>query len=205
MKKQAAKKNTSEEINQQAAMNSKVVDIKAGKGKAKVAPQPAADPADALADEGQKVLPDIIETSQGKKLKLPKAKGTVALGKVADMLYERSLRMKEVKAAIEKQFGKELEKLQAEEKALEEYLINSVPKSLATGVAGQLCRVTVKTKEVPTVKDWDVLYKHIKKTGDFDLLGRSVSKTAVQQRWDANKAVPGIDKFNAVSLSVNKL
>jgi hypothetical protein len=100
---------------------------------------------------------------------------------------------------------KEVDALEEEEKALKDHLINNLPKAEATGVAGQLCRVSVVTKSVPQVQDWETFYKYIKRTGDFSLLHKRVSTEAVQERWDAGKAVPGVTAFNAVTLSVNKV
>lgn len=100
---------------------------------------------------------------------------------------------------------KQAEAIEEEEKALKKWVIDNLPKSNLTGAAGKVSRVTVVTKEVPQVEDWDLLYKHIKKTGEFDLLGRSLSKAAVDERWDSNKKVPGVKAFTVVSLSVTKV
>ena len=126
------------------------------------------------------------------KYKFPKA-----LGACADKLYE--LRQKR----LDQQ--KVVDALEAEEKALKEHIINTLPKSEASGVAGKLARVTVVTKEVPQVKDWDAFYKHVKKTGEFELLGRRLTETAVRERWEAGKQVPGVEAFKAVSVSLNKV
>lgn len=100
---------------------------------------------------------------------------------------------------------KEVDAIQAEENAYRDHLIDSIPKSEATGVAGKVCRVSVKTDEVPKVEDWDLFYKHIKKTGEFDLLGRTPTKSAIEARWENGKKIPGVGTFTVVKLSVNKL
>lgn len=126
------------------------------------------------------------------EFKIPKT-----LGACADRVYE--LRAKRLAAQ------KAVDLIEEEEKAIKEHLINNLPKSEASGVAGKSARVTVVTKEVPQVKDWDAFYKHVKKTGDFDLFQRSISKAAVQARWDMNKKVPGVESFDAVTLSITKV
>lgn len=126
------------------------------------------------------------------KFKFPKA-----LGACADRVY--TLRQQRLEAQ------KAVDLIEAEEKALKEHIINTLPKSETTGVAGKLARVTVVKKDVPQVKDWDAFYKHVKKTGDFDLLQRSLTKTAVEARWEAGKKIPGVEAFKAVSLSINKV
>lgn len=100
---------------------------------------------------------------------------------------------------------KKVDAIEAEEKAIKEHIINTLPKSEASGVAGKVARVTVVKKVVAQVKDWDKFFKYIKKTGEFDLMQRRVSDSAVQERWEAGKTVAGVESFNALTLSVNKL
>lgn len=126
------------------------------------------------------------------KYKFPKA-----MGACADRLFE--LREKRL------EMQKATDAVEAEEKAIKEYLIQNLPKSEASGVAGKLCRVTVITKQIPQVQDWDKFYAYIKKTGSFDLLQRRLTDTAVKERWEAGKKVPGVESFGAVTLSVNKV
>ena len=127
-----------------------------------------------------------------KTYKFPKA-----LGACADKLYQlRALRLAE---------QKRVDVIEAEESALREHIISTLPKSEASGVAGKVARVAVLTKTVAQVQDWDALYKYVARTKQFDLLQRRVSDAAVKARWEDGKAVPGVDKFNAVTVSVTKL
>lgn len=119
------------------------------------------------------------------------------MGACADKLYL----LREKRLAMQK----EVDAVEAEEKALKEHIIQTLPKSEASGVAGKVARVTVVSKTVPRVADWDKLYKFIKKTGSFDLLQRRLTDTAIQERWEAGKAVPGVETFNAVTVSLNKV
>lgn len=127
-----------------------------------------------------------------KKFKIPKR-----LGACADKLYETRL------ARLKLQ--KEVEALAAEESALKEHFINTLPKSDALGVSGKLARVTIKKKEVPRVENWDKFYKYLQKTGSFELLGRRLNSAAVLERWEDGKKVPGVDHFTAVTVSMNKV
>lgn len=127
----------------------------------------------------------------------PKFKFPKALGACADRLYE--LRQKR----LEEQ--KKVDLIEAEEKALKEHIIQNLPKSEASGVAGKLARVTVVTKEIPQVEDWDAFYKYVKKTGNFDLLQRRLTDAAVKERWEAGKEIPGVKHFQVVSVSINKV
>lgn len=119
------------------------------------------------------------------------------LGACADRLYE--LRNKRLV------LQKEAESIEEEEKALKLHIINNLPKSDASGISGKLCRVSINVKEVPQVKDWDVLYKHIIKTKSFELLQRRLSDVAVKERWNDEKEVPGVEHFSVVTVAMNKL
>ena len=126
------------------------------------------------------------------KYKFPKQ-----MGACADRLFElREKRLEE---------QKKVDAIESEEKAIKEHIIQNLPKSEASGVAGKLARVTVITKAIPQVKDWESFYKHIKKTGDFDLLQKRLTETAVKERWENGKKIPGVESFNVVTLSINKV
>lgn len=127
-----------------------------------------------------------------KKFKFPQA-----MGACADKLYE--LRTKRLS------IQKLVDEISEEESALKNHIINNLPKSEASGVAGKLARVTVVTKEIPQVKDWDTFYKYVKKTGSFDLMQRRLADVAVKERWNNGKEVPGVEHFTAVTISMNKL
>ncbi len=127
-----------------------------------------------------------------KTYKFPKT-----MGACADRLYLLKTKRAEAQRVADE--------LKAEESALKEHVIETLPKSEASGVAGKVARVTVINKEVPQVSNWDLLYKHIKKTGQFELLGRRLSATAINERWEAGKEVPGVGHFKATTISLNKI
>lgn len=144
--------------------------------------------------------PLLVErTPEVKTLTPPEGyKVPTTLAACADALYktrERRLAAQKVADGIEE-----------EEKFLKEYLIQNLSTSLhANGISGKLARVQKILKEVPQVADWPVLQAYIKRTGSFDLLQKRLSDGAVKERWDAKKAVPGVTKFTAVTLSVTKV
>jgi hypothetical protein len=100
---------------------------------------------------------------------------------------------------------KEAAALKTQEEFVKAYLIDNIPKSEATGVAGKRAQVSVVCKSVPQVKDWDALYKHVLKTKDFSLLNRALNKKAVEERWNDKKIVPGVEAFDTVTLSLHKI
>lgn len=124
--------------------------------------------------------------------KIPKT-----LGACADELYR-------LRAEIAG-FNKKIEALDERRKEIQGHLINNLPKSEARGIAGKQARAEVVTKEIPRVDDWTKFYAHIKKTGDFSLLGRRVGEAAVKEKWEAGKKVPGVVPFTTVSISLTKV
>jgi hypothetical protein len=114
----------------------------------------------------------------------------------ADLLYQTRQERYRLQHQIE-----ELEKLEGR---IEEYFINHLPAG-QTGLAGTIARVQVETKPVPTVEDWAKLYQYIKRTGAFELLQRRLTKSAVEERWEDKKTIPGVGRFNAKSVSVTKI
>jgi hypothetical protein len=126
------------------------------------------------------------------KYKFPKA-----LGACADRLFE----LRNKRLAMQK----DVDAVASEEAALKNHIIDNLPKSEASGVAGKLARVTVVTKQIPQVKDWDAFYKYVKKTGSFDLMQKRLTDAAIKERWEAGKEIPGVEHFNAVSVSINKV
>lgn len=119
------------------------------------------------------------------------------IGACADRLYL----LREKRLAGQKQ----VDAVDDEEKALKQHIIDTLPKSEASGVAGKLARVTVVSKQIPQVKDWEAFWTGFNKKTDTDMLMRSVNKAAVQARWDAGKKVAGVESFTSVTVSLNKL
>lgn len=48
-----------------------------------------------------------------------------------------------------------------------------------------------KTDE-PNVENWMELIQYIKETGEIDLLQKRVTASAVKQRWEDGKTIPGV-------------
>lgn len=120
-----------------------------------------------------------------------------AIGECADLLY--SLRAARTEAQ------KATDQIDARFKALQEYVIETLPKSNASGIAGKLARVQSTVSEVPQVQDWALLHRHIQETGAFELMQRRLSDSAIKERWESGASVPGVGSFQAVKLSITKL
>ena len=133
----------------------------------------------------------------GSQKKAPKFKIPAKLAEVADLLFKtRVERLNKSKA---------LEPLKFQEAALRDHLINKLPISNASGIAGKLCRATITSTPEPTVDNWPKLYAYIHKHKAFHLLGKSLNKEAVRELMEGGEKVPGIKIFQAKSVSLNKL
>ena len=104
-----------------------------------------------------------------------------------------------------KEAGRKHEALKKELSALEEQIIQNLPKD-STGVAGKRFRIQTVAKSRPVVdtpnNGWEPLYAFIKKTGRFDLLQRRLSEGAVKEMLEAGKAVPGITIYSYTDVKV---
>lgn len=129
--------------------------------------------------------------------KTPAFKIPKTIGATADALFTT----REARLAMQK----EVDALQAQETALREHIINTLPKSESTGAAGKLARVTVVTDQVPQVEDWDALYRYIGRTKSWELLNRALGKAAAKERFDAGKKIPGVKMMPIVKVSINKV
>lgn len=118
------------------------------------------------------------------------------LGACADKLYK----LRQERLAMERRVAE----LKEEEAVLRDHIIDTLPKSDASGITGKTCRVTITKSVKPRVEDWDVVYKYISRTKSWDLMQKRLSDTAVNERWGVGKEIPGVGKFTAVTLSITK-
>lgn len=100
---------------------------------------------------------------------------------------------------------KEVDLLEEKEKQLKAYLIDNLPKSHASGIAGQLVQVHIKLKHRPTVVDKEKFYAYIKKKNAFDLLGAAPLASGVRARWEAGEQVPGVKRYSYKDLAYSAL
>lgn len=135
--------------------------------------------------------------SKSAKAEKPPIKLPKSLPAAVDLYYQlREKRLEMDKAAAE---------VKKQESYVREHLIQTVPKSNMTGLAGKLCRVTVVTKEKFKVGDWQKFYAYLVKTKRFDLMQKRISDTAVAEMVDNGVKIPGVEKESYVDLSVNKV
>jgi len=59
--------------------------------------------------------------------------------------------------------------------------------------------VEKKSKQVPRCTDWEGFYKYLQQTGNFDMLHKRLTETAIMARLDNDEYVPGISTDEKVS------
>lgn len=57
----------------------------------------------------------------------------------------------------------------------------------------------------PIAEDWEKVHEYVRETGEFDLIQRRLTVTAVKARWDDGVEVPGVGAFPVEKLSLTKL
>jgi hypothetical protein len=137
----------------------------------------------------------------------------VNLGAVADAYYDK----KHERLALAKQQEEALKKVADDERFLKEFIINEVPKSNQGGLMGIRAVAEIVKKDVPRVVDWSAFYafivadynRHAKKKdgqqdGAFAFLQRRAGDSAIKELWDGNSAVPGVDRFTVIDVSITK-
>lgn len=125
------------------------------------------------------------------------------LGTCVDNLYKLKEEIAEESRRLKKLESKK-NKLQVKFKELEDHIFESVTKQKLEGSQGKLARVTVKKSVVPTLKDRKKLLKFIIKEDAPELIG-SISSPAWRHYLEEGKKVSGVDTFNKLSLSLNKV
>lgn len=98
------------------------------------------------------------------------------------------------------------------ETALENNIIEKLPKDNATGISGKVANVKIVPFSVPQVDTenggWDKVWTWIKKQKGLDgfaILGRSINKKAIEELQEAGKQIPGTKKFTGKKVSCTKV
>ena len=124
-------------------------------------------------------------------MKIPKT-----LGACVDLAYTLRAERLEIE--------KKVNEMKAQEKELEEHIFQTFAKSDIDKAGGSVATAAITRTVVPNVTDWDTFYKYIIKTKSLDLLERRPSRSAYRERLDAGEAVPGVEAFERIGLSLTK-
>lgn len=127
------------------------------------------------------------------KVKLP----TTKLGSLVDEYHAT----RELRLAIDKVASA----IKEEETRLADHIIDNLDKHNEGGAVGKRYKGIIIREKVPQVADLDKFYEHVRKTKSFDLLNKALNKAAVKARYENGKAVPGVEDFPTLKLSVTKV
>ncbi len=120
-----------------------------------------------------------------------------SIGLCADLFAE----VRELRLAMQKH----VDAVKAREKEVKDFIIDNLSKSDDTGAAGRKYRAQIVSKEVPTLKDWDAFTAFVVAHSRFDLLQKRLSDKAVKDLWEDGAEVDGVEKFNAIDVSITKI
>lgn len=126
------------------------------------------------------------------KLKMP-----TTLGATIDLLW--SLREERKSAEVI------VNEIKEREAAVEAHLMNNFDKSGLDGAKGKYGLATLKRSTVADVTDWPAFYAYIQKNKAWELLQKRPAITAIRERWDANKVIPGLEPKEVIQLSLTKV
>lgn len=118
-----------------------------------------------------------------------------SLGVLSDYWFEmRNKRLLADKVAAD---------LKSKEDLAEATLIAQMLKQKISAAGGSRLRVGLpaEPKYKPTVVDWPAFYNYILETKDFSLLQKRPGEAAINERWEDNVKVPGVDKFPVYKLT----
>jgi hypothetical protein len=100
-----------------------------------------------------------------------------------------------------------LDKQAADVKKFEEELKSAIiakyKEQGITGMGGILGTVNMSKIEEPVAQDWLSIWGYIRENGEFELLHKRLTNTAVRERWDAGVEIPGVGKQDVYRLSVS--
>lgn len=120
-----------------------------------------------------------------------------SIGLCADLYAE----VRDLRLAMQKH----TDEMKARESEIREHIINNLSKSDDTGAAGKRYRAQIVTKAKATLRDWTAFSNYVLETGRFDLLQKRISDKPVMEMLEEGERVPGVERFNAVEVSITKI
>lgn len=127
-----------------------------------------------------------------KKLKMP-----TTIGATIDLLWSLREARKSAEAAVNE--------IKEKEAAVEAHLMNNFDRSGLDGAKGKYGLATLKKSTVADVDDWPTFYSYIQRNKAWDLLQKRPAITAIRERWDAGKVIPGVSPKEVITLSLTSV
>lgn len=135
-----------------------------------------------------------------KKLPVPAKFKKMSLGACIDQIYQWEKQMDDATKALAAQLAPTAQNI----KIMRQHLIDTFRVSELNGAKGRIGQSEIKQVVVPSVVNWDKVYKYIGQNEAWGLLHKRISTDAWRERIEAKQPVPGIDPFVATTLSVKK-
>ena len=128
---------------------------------------------------------------------VPVVVATTTLGELADQLYQ----LRADRLALQHQ----VDDIKSTETKLTDEVIRLLGDAHATAVAGRVARAGITPSRVGAIKDFAAVKAYVVATGDLELFQRRLNDGYLRDRWDAGEAVPGIEPFTVIKLSLTKV
>lgn len=127
---------------------------------------------------------------------MSKSNGSFAktLGGVADQLY----RLRNERLALQEK----VDAMRHKEKALREHALSLLAHERAESARGKSATITKVVRDVPSVQDWDKVYRWVKEHDALDLFERRIHRQAWRDRVEEEGPVSGILAEQVVDLHI---
>lgn len=99
---------------------------------------------------------------------------------------------------------KQVDEVKAQEELLKDHVLHLLADSNIDGAKGRVATAAVQRRVVAQVSNWDEVYQYIQDNAAFDLLQKRVNDTAFRERIESGEAIPGVEPFTVVTLSLTK-
>lgn len=134
------------------------------------------------------------------KLPVPAKFQKMSLGACIDQIYQWEKEMDDAAKALAAKLAPTAQNI----KIMRQHVLDTFKVAELNGAKGKVGQSEIKQTVVPSVVDWDQVYKYIGKHQAWGLLHKRISTDAWRERIDAKQPIPGIDAFVATTLSVKK-
>jgi len=94
-----------------------------------------------------------------------------------------------------------LKELKQKKNDLEAQLIAKMEDQGIDRTGNDRCSVSIKTETVPTVEDWDAVYKHILSTEQFELLHKRMSASTYREFLSLDMELPGVKPTDVIRIN----
>ena len=129
---------------------------------------------------------------------------TYPIPKTEAQVADRWITLMDKRLALQK----EVDAIEDEEKFLKNHIIDTLPRSRATGIAGKLVQVNIVDKVRGEIQDYDAFCEFLarnRKKGAFALLNRALNTKSLTEYWTQGREVPGVAQVQYKSLSFSRI